>query len=233
MQGFVILRVMTGSRAFGLAGPTSDEDRRGIFLPTASANWGLNKPPEQYESIVDGVDIIDWEIEKFISQAMKGNPTILETLWSPIVLETTPLGEELLAMRRAFLSRRLIGTYLGYSDNQFALMSRRSKEGLPIRYKHAMHLIRLLYSGLHAIQTGEILVDVGEHREELLAIRHGEVSWEAVSARREELTAQFREIEAQQPFPEEPDFDTINAYLIRARRYAAEKELSTTPSSAR
>jgi hypothetical protein len=36
--------------------------------------------------------------------------------------------------------------------------------------KHAMHLLRLLFSGIHALRAGEIRVDVAEHREELLAV---------------------------------------------------------------
>ena len=101
VEPYVFLRVVVGSHAFGLATETSDEDRRGIYLPSADWHWSLAKPPEQVESIIDGIDVVDWEIEKFLTQALKGNPTILETLWSPIVLHSDALGDELAEVRDA------------------------------------------------------------------------------------------------------------------------------------
>lgn len=220
VQPYVILRVVTGSRAFGLSTPESDEDRRGIYLPPATWHWSLKKPPEQVESIVDGIDTIDWEIEKYLTQALKGNPTILETLWSPLVLFATELGEELISLRKCFLSRRLIATYSGYSQNQFHLMERKARAGEPFRVKHAMHLIRLLHSGLHAARTGEILVDVGEYRDELLAIRRGLRSWDEIAARRAELDAEFRAAFDDSVLPESPDTARVDEFLIEARASA-------------
>ena len=220
VQPYVFLRVVTGSRAFGLSTPESDEDRRGIYLPPATWHWSLTKPPEQVDSIIDGVDVIDWEIEKYLSQALKGNPTILETLWSPLLLFANELGEELVSLRRCFLSRRLIATYSGYSQNQFALMERKARSGEPFRVKHAMHLIRLLHSGIHAARTGEILVDVGEHRDELLAIRRGERTWDEVAARRAELDAEFRAAFDASTLPASPDTARVNEFLINARASA-------------
>ena len=220
VQPYVFLRVVTGSRAFGLSTPESDEDRRGIYLPPATWHWSLTKPPEQVDSIVNGLDVIDWEIEKYLVQALKGNPTILETLWSPLVLFANELGEELISLRKCFLSRRLIGTYSGYSQNQFLLMERKVRAGEPFRVKHAMHLIRLLHSGIHAARAGEILVDVGEHRDELLAIRRGERSWDEVAARRAELDAEFRAAFDDSVLPESPDTARVNEFLIKARASA-------------
>ena len=220
VQPYVFLRVVVGSRAFGLSTPESDEDRRGIYLPPATWHWSLTKPPEQVESITDGIDTIDWEIEKYLTQALKGNPTILETLWSPLVLFATELGEELISLRRCFLSRRLIATYSGYSQNQFHLMERKARGGEPFRVKHAMHLIRLLHSGIHAARTGEILVDVGEHRAELLAIRRGERTWDEVAARRAELDAEFRAAFDDSVLPELPDAARVNEFLVKARASA-------------
>jgi hypothetical protein len=40
-----------------------------------------------------------------------------------------------------------------------------------IKWKHAMHLIRLLISGIDILRNQRVAVDVGEHRDELLAIR--------------------------------------------------------------
>ena len=221
VSAFVVLRVMVGSRAFGLATESSDEDRRGVFLPPAEWHWSLTKPPEQVEFFSEGVEEVDWEIEKFVRLALQANPNILETLWSPAVLHTDETGDALRAMRAAFLSRHLYRTYSGYVLSQFRLMKRGFETDRRYKPKHAMHLIRLLHSGIHALRDGDIRVDVGEHRDELLAIRRGEVPFAAVEARALELDRVFREAFATTTLPEKPDTARANRFLIAARRRRA------------
>jgi hypothetical protein len=218
VSAFVVYRVTVGSRAFGLATESSDEDRRGVFLPPADWHWSLTKPPDQVEAFGPGVEEVDWEIEKFVRLALQANPNILETLWSPAVLHADETGAELRAIRGAFLSRHLYRTYSGYVLSQFQLMKKGFATDRRYKPKHAMHLIRLLHSGIHALRTGEIRVDVAEHRAELLTIRTGDVPFEAVEARALELDRAFREAFAATALPEKPDTDRANRFLIAARR---------------
>jgi predicted nucleotidyltransferase len=218
VSAYVIYRVLVGSRAFGLSVDTSDEDRRGIFLPPADWHWSLTKPPEQVESFAPGVEEVDWEIEKFLRLALQANPSILETLWSPVVLFSDEIGDELRAMRGCFLSRHLYRTYSGYVLSQFKLIHKGFATNRHYKPKHAMHLIRLLHSGIHALTEGEIRVDVREHRDELLAIRRGEVPFEEVQKRALELDRVFQEAFARTMLPERPDSERVNRFLIAARR---------------
>lgn len=218
LRQFVILRVGLGSRAFGLATETSDEDRRGVFLPPAELTWSLFKLPEQVEHASEGIEEVDWELEKFLRLALQANPNILETLWSPQVLHITALGQELRDLRAAFLSRHLYKTYSGYVLSQFRLMRRNFEKTGKYKAKHAMHLIRLLYSGIHALRTGEILVDVGEQRQELLGIKSGGLSFEEVRTRALELDQLFQQAFAATRLPERPDYERVNRFLIHARR---------------
>jgi predicted nucleotidyltransferase len=215
---FVIYRVIVGSRAFGLSTDSSDEDRRGVFLPPADWHWSLTKPPEQVEAFAPGVEEVDWEIEKFLRLALQANPNILETLWSPAVLFTDETGDELRRMRTSFLSRHLYRTYSGYVLSQFRLMKRGYDADSRFKPKHAMHLIRLLHSGIHALSEGEIRVDVAEHREELLAIRHCKVPFDEVQKRALELDRLFQEAFAKTALPEKPDTERANRFLIAARQ---------------
>jgi len=91
-----------------------------------------------------------------------------------------------------------------------------------IRWKHAMHLIRLLLSGIKALQTGVIPVDVGVHREQLLAIRNEALTWEAVNQWRLDLHKDFDAAYARTQLPERPDYEAVNAFLIKARRLMVE-----------
>jgi len=218
LRQFVILRVAVGSQAFGLATESSDEDRRGVFLPPADLTWSLFKPPEQVEYSSDGIEEVDWELEKFLRLALQANPNLLETLWSPLALHVTELGRELRDLRAAFLSRHLYKTYSGYVLSQFRLMRRNHEKTGKYKAKHAMHLIRLLYSGIHALRTGEILVDVGEHRDELLRIKGGGLSFEEVRTRALELDQVFQQAFATTALPERPDTERVNRFLIHARR---------------
>lgn len=222
VSGFVVYRVMVGSRAFGLSTENSDEDRRGVYLPPADWHWSLSKPPEQVESFAPGVEEVDWEIEKFVRLALQANPNILETLWSPAVLFSDETGDELRAMRACFLSRHLYRTYSGYVLSQFKLMQKGYDADGHFKPKHAMHLIRLLHSGIHALTEGEIRVDVAEHRAELMSIRRGEVPFPDVRRRALDLDREFQEAFTRTALPEKPDTDRANAFLIRARRRRAQ-----------
>ncbi len=218
LRPHVILRVAVGSRAFGLATDASDEDRRGVYLPPADLHWSLFKPPEQVEYRGDGIEEVDWELEKFLRLALQANPNLLETLWSPLILHEDDLGRELRGLRDAFLSRHLYKTYSGYVLSQFRLMRRHHERTGAYRAKHAMHLIRLLLSGTHALRTGDILVNVGDHRDELLRIRAGTLSFAEVRTRALELDQLFQRAFADTRLPERPDTDRVNRFLIRARR---------------
>lgn len=218
---FVVLRVVLGSRAFGLSTESSDEDRRGVYLPPADWHWGLVKPPEQVELFAPGVEETVWELEKFLRLALQANPNILEVLWSPLVLHADEIGTELRGLRTAFLSKRLFQTYSGYVLSQFRLMRKGFERSGTFKVKHAMHLLRLLHSGTHAMRERDIRVDVAEHREELLAVRRGERTFEEVAARALELNAEFEKAFQATELPDRPDFERVNAFLVSARRRAA------------
>ncbi|MEK7865456.1 MAG: nucleotidyltransferase domain-containing protein [Planctomycetota bacterium] len=214
----VVYAVVVGSRAFGLATDASDEDVRGVFLPPARLHWSLFKPPEQVEFAEGGRDEVYWELEKYLVLALKANPNVLETLWSPIVTVKTEVGERLRRLRRAFLSRHLYKTYCGYVLSQFEKLTRDVERTGTYKAKHAMHLLRLLMSGIHAVRTGEILVEVGDHREELLRIRAGQVPIAEVKARAVELDGEFRRAFERTKLPEQPDYARVDRFLVWARR---------------
>lgn len=217
---FVIYRCQVGSKAFGLSNESSDDDIRGIFLPPADQHWSLYGIPTQLEFNDGQLDEVFWELEKFLRLALKANPNILETLWTPMVLDTTPIATKLRDMRNAFLSKHLYKTYSGYAISQFRRMKNSLDKKGTYKTKHAMHLIRLLYSGIGALKTGEIMVDVSEFRSELLAIRNAQYSFTEVEQFASELNRQFDDAFADTKLPDQPDFDAVDRFLVDARRSA-------------
>lgn len=83
-----------------------------------------------------------------------------------------------------------------------------------------MHLLRLLLAGTHLLRAGELVLDVGEHRERLLAIRQGEWTWAEVERWHAKLQADFEQAAQHSPLPEQPDVKAVEDWLLRARREA-------------
>ncbi|MEN6451736.1 MAG: nucleotidyltransferase domain-containing protein [Thermoguttaceae bacterium] len=218
----VIFRCVIGSRAYGLDHADSDTDRRGIYVPPARLHWSLYGVPEQLEN--DERQEVYWEVQKFLILALKANPNVLECLFTPLIETATPLAEELLAMRTAFLSRMVYQTYNGYVMSQFKRMQAHIRNHGQVKWKHVMHLIRLLISGTTVLREGFVPVRVEEHRDKLLAIKRGEVTWDEVDQWRHRLHNEFNEAYRHTSLPERPDYEKANEYLIKVRQWAARDE---------
>jgi uncharacterized protein len=216
LMQFVIYRCITGSRAYGLDSDESDTDRRGIYLPPAERHWSLYGVPEQLEN--PGTEECYWELQKFLTLALKANPNVLECLYTPLAELATPLARELLDMKTAFLSRLVYQTYNGYVMSQFRKLEQDLRNKGAIKWKHAMHLIRLLLSGITVLREGFVPVRVDEYRDRLLSIRNGQLPWEEVNAWRLDLHREFDAAFADTRLPEQPDYHKVDAFLIKARK---------------
>jgi predicted nucleotidyltransferase len=218
----IVYRCIVGSRAYGLDHEGSDTDRRGIYLPPAEIHWSLYGVPEQLEN-KDNEECY-WEMQKFLILALKANPNVLECLYSPMVETAEPIARELLAIRDVFLSQLVYQTYNGYVLSQFKKMEQDIRVKGGIKWKHAMHLIRLLLSGATTLEQGFVPIDVGPHRDALLEIRQGLWTWEKVDAWRLDLHRKFEQAFAETRLPERPDYERANTFLIEARKHALENK---------
>jgi len=215
----IVFRCVVGSQAYGLAQEGSDVDRRGFYLPPADLHWSIFGVPEQLDD--PATEESYWEIQKFLTMALKANPNVIECLYSPRVETSTPLVDELLANRSRLLSRMIYQTYNGYVLSQFKKLEQDLRTKGTLKWKHAMHLIRMLLAGIAGMEQGEIPVEVaGEQRELLLSIRRGEVPWPEVDALRLDLHRRFDRAQGSTRLPEHPDYAWANAWLLRARRSA-------------
>jgi hypothetical protein len=219
VRDHTIYACVMGSRAFGLATDASDTDRRGVFLAPTPLFWRFEKPPTHVEG--PGEERFSWELERFCELALRGNPNILECLHSPLVEHVDDTGRELLSLRGAFLSRQAHDTFIRYALGQRRRLDADVRTTGAPRWKHAMHLLRLLMSARDLLRTGELRIDVGEQRESLLAVRHGEVAWARVEAWMVRLAAESEEALRGSPLPPEPDHARVARFLYRVRRASA------------
>ena len=216
LSRFIIYRCVVGSRAFGLDDENSDTDYRGIYLPPARLHWSLYGVPEQLEN--KEKEECFWELQKFLILALKANPNILECLNTPLVEYKNEIADELLSIKRIFFSKLVYQTYNGYVMSQFKKLEQDLRARGEIRWKHAMHLIRLILQGIEILNSGELNVQISVHREQLLAVKRGEITWDALNVRRLELHKQFERAFAETTLPERPDYERANEFLIDARR---------------
>lgn len=214
----VIYRCIIGSRAYGLDDDQSDTDYRGIFLPPTELQWSLFGVPDQIECHETQEQF--WELQRFLVLALKANPNVLECLYTPLVEKTTPLADELLQMRSAFLSRIVYQTYNGYVMSQFKKMQADIRNQGQVKWKHVMHLIRLLISGISVMREGFVPVRVDQHRDQLLAIKLGQMPWVETERWRLSLHTEFDRALAESVLPDRPDYEKANEFLVKARRAA-------------
>ncbi len=111
----VVLDALVGSRAWGVAGDASDEDHRGVFVLPLPWTTGLVDPPA--DLISEAGSHTYWEIGKAIRQALRADPNTLEMLFAaPEIVD--PIAEPLVAMRDAFLSIEIYGSFGRYALSQ-------------------------------------------------------------------------------------------------------------------
>jgi hypothetical protein len=132
-----------------------------------------------------------------------------------------PLGSAVLTSA----GRLVYQTYNGYVMSQFKKMQADLRNQGQVKWKHVMHLIRLLLSGITVLRERFVPVQVGDHREMLLRIKSGAVSWNEVETWRRDLHKQFDRAFEETMLPEKPDYHRANDYLVKARRLAMSEEL--------
>lgn len=219
VRDHTIYACVMGSRAFGLATEGSDTDRRGVYLAPTPLFWRFDKPPTHVEGPAE--EQFSWELERFCELALRANPNVLECLHSPVVEHLTDTGRELLSLRDAFLSQQAHETFARYAVSQRRKLEADVRTHGAPRWKHAMHLLRLLTSCRDLLRTGSLTIDVGDQREALLAVKRGEVPWPEIDRRMTRLATETEEAARHTPLPKTPDRPRVEDFLIRTRRASA------------
>lgn len=212
----LIYKCIIGSRAYGLSHDESDTDYRGIFVAPPELIWSLQGAPDHLE--VGENDEVYWELSHFCVMGLKANPNILECMHTSLVEYIDETAQQLLDIRDAFLSKMVHTTYNGYVMSQFKKIEQDIRNAGSPKWKHVMHLLRLLMSGIKLVKEGTVVVDVAEHRERLLSIRRGEVPWDECEAWRLQLHKEFDAALESSSLPDLPDFDRVEQFVLDVRR---------------
>ncbi len=130
----LILKVVAGSKAYGLATTDSDTDKYGICIEPLDCLIGLNAF-EQKENHVhallkkDEIHETIYGLRKFVRLAMQCNPNIIEILFTPEknILDINQYGKLLRSKRDLFLSRQARNRFVGYAISQLERIKRHKR----------------------------------------------------------------------------------------------------------
>jgi predicted nucleotidyltransferase len=146
----LILRVVAGSHAYGMATKDSDFDIKGVLIPPKEFIYGIHRIDQlegkdlefqrlDYESRQiaekNGFEYTYYALSKFIKLLQDANPNILEILfshpddyiWGGLTQRNTWLGQTLIKNRNLFLSQKIMHTYTGYAFAQMKRIKNHSK----------------------------------------------------------------------------------------------------------
>ena len=234
IPGLLFITV-SGAHLYGFPSVDSDVDLRGSFAAPLPAVLGLDMPREtlEPEGIVGGVEVeaVGHEIAKYLRLLVKPNGYVLEQILSPLVVLTSPAHEELSALARASLSKRLYHHYAGFAKGEWRDYQKAAeKPGGGKTVKRLLYLHRVLMTGIVLLTEGVVESNLqnlntrfGLDLAPLLAMKtreQAEIEGED-AAYTQAVAGLFEQIDAarqQSPLPEDvPNRAAVNDFLVRLR----------------
>ena len=191
------------------------------------AETGVSSRTHAPRSYAGDLDLVVHSLRKYLSLALKGNPTILNLLFVPeSQLQTCDaLGSQLRELTPKIVSRRASEAFLAYMRNQYHRLTgdRGQKDvnrpDLVEKYgfdtKYAMHVLRLGIQGQEIVSTGRLTFPVPEpHRSFLIGVRTGQFSFQDV-LQAAEMSMRTLEmlVKEEKYLPAEPDYAAVESWM--------------------
>ncbi len=153
----LLFATISGSHLYGFPSPDSDFDLRGVHGLPLEKVIGLEVQHETVEEsrVIEGLemDIVSHDARKFFGLLLKKNGYVLEQLFSPLIVHTTPEHEELKGVcRTGLITKHHSHHYFGFAETQWNLFFKES----PRRVKPLLYVYRVLLTGIHLMRTGVI-----------------------------------------------------------------------------
>jgi len=152
----LLFATVSGAHLYGFPSEDSDYDLRGAHVLPVAEVIGLDPGRETVERSGEResreIDLVTHDVRKFFLLLLRKNGYVLEQLYSPLVVHTTPEHEELKEIATGCITRNHAHHYLGFSRTQWKLFERES----PRRVKPLLYVYRVLLTGIHLMRTGEV-----------------------------------------------------------------------------
>ena len=152
----LVFATISGAHLYGFPSPDSDFDLRGAHVLPLEKVIGLDVPDQTVEDsrVIEGLemDIVSHDVRKFFGLLLKKNGYVLEQLFSPLIVHTTPEHAELKELARSCVTKHHSHHYFGFAETQWKLFLKSS----PRLVKPLLYVYRVLLTGIHLMRTGEL-----------------------------------------------------------------------------
>ncbi len=156
----LLFATVSGAHLYGFPSPDSDYDIRGVHILPAKEAVGLLPKQEtiEFSGLHDGIemDLVTHDILKFFTMLLKRNGYVLEQLYSPLVVHTSPEHLELKTIASGCITRHHSHHYLGFTATQWDLFQKNH----PPRVKPLWYVYRVILTGIHLMRTGQVEANV-------------------------------------------------------------------------
>ena len=161
----LLFTIISGSHLYGFPSPDSDYDLRGVHILPIQEIVGLKTMNEtiEFSEIRESleIDLVTHDVKKFFLMLLKKNGYVLEQLYSPLILTTSPEHKELKIIAKNCITRHHSYHYIGFAATQWKLFEKEHT----YRIKPLLYVYRVLLTGIYLMQTGRIeanLIDLNE-----------------------------------------------------------------------
>jgi predicted nucleotidyltransferase len=147
---------ISGAHLYGFPSPDSDYDLRGVHILPIEEVVGLDVGRETIEVSTEHadmeIDLVTHDAHKFFLMLLKKNGYVLEQLYSPLIVKSSPEHEELKSIARKCITRHHVYHYRHFAETQWELLEKQQ----PPTAKALLYVYRVLLTGTHLMQTGEV-----------------------------------------------------------------------------
>ena len=173
----LLFATISGAHLYGFPSPDSEFDLSGAHVLPLEKVIGLEVRDETVRDsrVIEGLemDIVSHDVRKFFGLLLKKNGYVLEQLFSPLIVHTTPAHSELKAICNpkqidtspnplpgrggegiwtGCITRHHPHHYFGFAGTQWKLFLKDSSR----RVKPLLYVYRVLLTGIHLMRTGAI-----------------------------------------------------------------------------
>lgn len=115
-RGLILFEVIVGSQAYGTATPTSDVDKKFVYILPEDHILGTKYLPQ----VEVNKDYVGYEVKRFLELVASNNPTLLEVLHSPedCIIHKDPVFDFILEHKNEFITKICSDSFGGYARQQ-------------------------------------------------------------------------------------------------------------------
>ena len=152
----IFVMAYSGLHLYGMEYPGSEYLVRGIHVPTLRHLYGKENPGDSIDSYFDDgnlrIDFSTEDVTTFSKLILEGRCYAIEDLYSPLVVQTSPEHQQLMAVVQNGLSLQVAREYLCRAETLWDVLCSRASS----RLENLLYVFRSLLVGINLLRNGTI-----------------------------------------------------------------------------